>query len=290
MKDTPFHVMRLGLVIAVVIITGCTTVGNHNVAALSKVEFGPPQTLRLCVLSDRGITEAEIRDLVTAAWEKEASRFGITLLITEIIPWTRGGFTGTEIANSVRSVPLPPSCDRVMAFVNRHIGDALWGLLLPELLGWANDETRTHGFVVARMVSLNQVFLSPQDVLRHELFHLLGCEHAWSLEECYERIALLKRTRVGDFFPAWDAESRQILASRRVVLERLGTVPADGIIADLDVRGGAVRVPGEIQQGLAGTDTSARAVGSENNSGVSKLSATTMRSAAPTVSSSTPAR
>jgi len=252
MKDTPFHVMRLGLVIALVIITGCTTVGSHNLAALSKLEFGPPERLRLCVLSDRGITEAEIRDLLTAAWEKEASRFGITLLITEIIPWTRGAFTGIEIAESVRSVPLPPSCDRVMAFVNRHIGDALWGLLLPELLGWANDETRTHGFVVARIVSLNQVSLPPQDVLRHELFHLLGCEHAWSLEECYERIALLKRARVGDFFPAWDAESRRILASRRAVLERLGTVPPDGIIADLDVRGGAVRIPGGNQQGLAG--------------------------------------
>jgi hypothetical protein len=88
-----------------------------------------------------------------------------------------------------------------MYFVNRNFGDAVYGLLsiaagMPEVLGEVDDATLTHGFVVARVASINQTFMSPRSVTEHELFHLLGCAKHFDMPECYRRIQSLKREEI----------------------------------------------------------------------------------------------
>ena len=70
-------------------------------------------------------------------------------------------FEGQHGENIVE-IPIPDECDRVLALISRNVGDVIWGLTaLPEVLGEVNDETLTHGFVVGKMGSLNQLLMSP---------------------------------------------------------------------------------------------------------------------------------
>ena len=215
--------MSISTLIVVLLLSGCTTVGVHDSAALRSIDFGPQQVVRLCAWLDEGITEVEARELLIKAWKHDASRFELEMQIVRSRPFTRSGFFASAIAAQVIRLPLEDACDRVVVFVGRHAGDVLWGFLgLPEILGWANDVTRTHAYAVTRFGSLQQVlFLTPSGVLRHELLHLLGCEHGWSLSACYGRIAEMKRAKRGDFFPAWDAINQTVLASRASVAATL---------------------------------------------------------------------
>jgi hypothetical protein len=56
---------------------------------------------------------------------------------------------------------------RLLALVGRNVGDFLWAFVAPEVLGAVNDESLTHGYVVARWGSVNQFFMPPEDVMRH---------------------------------------------------------------------------------------------------------------------------
>ena len=122
-----------------------------------------------------------------------------------------------------------------MALVNRHLGDIAWNLLqLPEILGAVNDDTLTHGYTVARRASLNQVFESPADVARHEIYHMLGCDEHFNIGRCYAQIAMLKRfkqTRGDTFFPAWDSINKRIVATRAEVNARLFGADAQALSA-----------------------------------------------------------
>src|SRR2546422_11182326 len=121
--------------------------------------------------------------------------------------------------------PLPAGCDRLFALVGRHAGDVLWGFFgLPEVLGAVDDDTSTHGYAVVGRVSLNQMFMSPTSVVRHEIYHLLGCDEHFNMKRCYAQIASLKRwkqTQRSDFFPAWDLVNKRMLVSREAVNARL---------------------------------------------------------------------
>src|SRR6267142_815512 len=80
------------------------------------------------------------------------------------------GFMMDGIMEAITREPLRAPCDRVMALVNRHLGDIAWNVLqLPEVLGAVNDETLTHAYTVARRASLNQVLESPAAVARPEI-------------------------------------------------------------------------------------------------------------------------
>jgi len=106
-----------------------------------------------------------------------------------------------------------------MAFLGRHPGDVLWGLFLPQVLG---ATALTHGYVVARAASLDQLVAPPARVLQHELYHLLGCEHGLTMSHCYRRIAELVDARHGEFFPVWSRSLQRIVGSREEVARLLG--------------------------------------------------------------------
>jgi hypothetical protein len=213
------------LSLALVVISGCTSIGLHSADARRQHEFGPPDTVRLCLHLDDGISETRGRALIDEAWRGEAPLYGLRLAVTEVTRWPRPAFTMNGIIEALTREPLPPGCDRVFALIVRHVGDILWGLLLlPEVLGAVNDETLTHGYAIVGHASLNQLFSSPTDVIRHEIYHLLGCDEHFRMGRCYEQIARLKqwkRSHQSEFFPAWDITSQRILATREAVNEAL---------------------------------------------------------------------
>ena len=113
--------------------------------------------------------------------------------------------------------PLEAPCDRLLALVDRHVGDALWGLpLLPEIVGSVDTASMTRGYVVATRATLAQVWVRPTEVAAHEFYHLLGCPHAKSRVVCYRRIATLKRAAgAAGFFPSMTLDGT-LVATREI--------------------------------------------------------------------------
>lgn len=187
--------------ITLLVLAGCTTVGM-NTRERSKVDYGPPLTLRVCILKNDSISPERAASLM-AAVGKNFESFGITVEVPWTRPWTRPGFQVTSIMADVEQRDLEGPCDRLVGLVARNAGDIAWGLLMPEVLGAVDDDTATRGYVVANYGSLNQLFLSPQHATVHEFYHLLGCPHGLTLTKCYHRIAALKSAAVpgADFFP-----------------------------------------------------------------------------------------
>ena len=206
-------------------VTGCTFIGFHDTAARAALDFGAPDTVALCLYADKGIGEREARRLIADAWGHEGRLYGVDVTVAKVVPWKRHGFTMDGIMDTITREPLAAPCDRVMALVNRNVGDVLWAVLqLPEYLGAVNDDTLTHGYTVARRVSLNQVFMTPVGTARHEIYHMLGCDEHFNMERCYGQIAMLKRYKQehgSDFFPAWDLVNKRIVPSRGEVNARL---------------------------------------------------------------------
>jgi hypothetical protein len=208
----------------VLVLSGCTAIGLHNAVARAQHDFGVPDTVRLCLYLDDGVSEGWGRALIAAAWREEGQLYGLNVTVASVTRWRRPGFTVEGILTAIQREPLVDGCDRVFALVGRHAGDALWGLFLPEVLGAVNDETLTHGYAVVHRASINQILTSPTDVVRHELYHLLGCDTHFRMHRCYEQIARLKRWKQdnrSDFFPAWDLIRQQMLVSREAVNDRL---------------------------------------------------------------------
>jgi hypothetical protein len=202
-------------------LSACTGMGLHSAPSRAGRDFGPPTTLALCLLVDEGISEAAARAMIDEAWGEEGRLYGLTIEVVSVSRWRRAGFTMDGIMNALLREPLGPRCDRLFALIGRHAGDVVWGLLgLPEVLGAVDDNTLTHGYAVVSRASLNQVFMSPTSVVRHELYHLLGCDEHFDMVSCYDRIAALKRRKQEagtDFFPAWDAVNGRVLSSREAV-------------------------------------------------------------------------
>lgn len=216
----PLHACLLAAVL-----TGCTSVGLHHDAARRQIDFGPPDTVALCLYVDDGITEDFARKLVDDAWRDEAPLYGLNVAVAKVQHWSRPAFQMDGIMDKLVQERLETPCDRILALIGRNVGDFVWGLLaMPEILGAVDDETLTHGYAVARYASVNQALMTPRSVTRHELYHLLGCDEHFDMTHCYRQIAELKqwkREHQSDFFPAFDAVRKRILVSREAVNARL---------------------------------------------------------------------
>lgn len=196
------------------VLSGCTTTGMHLPDRRGQIDYGTRVPLRVCLLRDAEISEQRARALI-AVVDQEFDPYGIDVAIVWIRPWQRPGFTMSAIMRDLAPRPLEPPCDRLVAMVGRHLGDMLWGLALPEVLGAVETTTHTRGYVVSSLGSLNQILSSPSGTAVHEFYHLLGCTHALSKSACYEQIRTLKRHYSSgiDFFPGL-AETGQPILSR----------------------------------------------------------------------------
>lgn len=211
-----------------VLLAGCTSVGFHSGAARAQLDFGAADTVALCLYLDDGVSEEQARALVDDAWRDEGALYGLHMRVARVTRWQRPAFMMDGIIDALVREPLTPGCDRILALIGRHVGDVVWGVLgLPEVLGAVNDETLTHGYAIARRASLNQIFTSPTSIVRHEIYHLLGCDEHFNMKRCYAQIAALKRWKQvqrSDFFPAWDLANQRMLVSREAVNARLARV------------------------------------------------------------------
>lgn len=195
----------LALIIALMTAT-CTTVGMHDDDKFKSINFGEPEEIRFCILTDEGITEEQARHLI-AKVNEEFSRYGLEVKIPWIRPWVRHDFFEQGIMEDVWSKSLEPPCDRLLALVGRTFGDFMFGLLGMEVLGAADTVTYTRAYVVAKTLTWIQIFIGPEKAIIHESYHLLGCVHKLKLFNCYTHIQDLKqakranRERGEDFFP-----------------------------------------------------------------------------------------
>ncbi|MGC1344279.1 MAG: hypothetical protein WA854_18240 [Candidatus Binataceae bacterium] len=217
-------------------LASCTSMGIDHPALRDSIDYGPPENVRLCVLLDNGITPSDATALLES-WNDEAKIYNLYLQPVSYENFPRQGFFHTEIIEQVSQVPLGKSCDRVLYFVNRNVGDVAFGLIslsagVPEILGEVDDATLTHGYVVARRATLNQLVMSPSGVTQHELFHLLGCPQHFDMPDCYTRIHNLKLaeeklkaqgyfTKHGEqpFYPTFASRTDSMLVSRSQVAD-----------------------------------------------------------------------
>ena len=114
------------------------------------VDFGGPAELRVCLLRDPAVSEARVAELMTA-WRAELAPLGITVTVPWTRVWPRPAFTGRGLGEAIAREPLEPGCDRLLAFIGRHAGDAAYAvagffLSAPEIFGWVDNVTMTRGF------------------------------------------------------------------------------------------------------------------------------------------------
>lgn len=235
---------------------GCTTIGLHHPSVLRSMDFGPPEEVRFCVLLEEGISQ-EYTEKLLLAWNKEEGpQYNLSLRPVSFERHRRSGFTFRGIIEDLKKMPLPNTCDRIIFFVGRNFGDTLYsvgGLLVnlaspvpvpvPVVRGAVNDETLTHGFVVAALAApqelLDELFLSRQSVTIHELYHFFGCEHSYTtMDDCYKQIQTLKETyrdlksrgyyaQIGEepFFPTRSLKKKDtVLTTRKEVNTALGNI------------------------------------------------------------------
>jgi hypothetical protein len=182
-------------------LTGCTTVGMHT-QARKKVDFGPPATVRVCLLKTSDISERRAETLQGVV-QREFAQYGLHIEVPWVREWQRPGFEVGSILNDLLQRPLEPPCDRLFGLVDRHLGDFAWGLVMPEVLGAVDGPSATRGYVVATFGSVNQLFMFPEQAIVHEFYHLFGCPHGFTLSKCYQSIAAVKAAVQpdADFFP-----------------------------------------------------------------------------------------
>ena len=213
------HPARFGwllLCLVALLLGGCTTIGAHDEAALKNTDFGPPESLRICVLLDTPeISQAEGAKLMQAV-QTEFALYGITVTVPWYHAWQRPGFGRMKIITDLAARKLPPPCDRVMALVGQNAGDVLVGLFVTTE-GSVDTVTHTRGYVVSEFSSINQVFMPPEAAMVHESYHLLGCDHDVTMTACYARIQRLKaaarvnRAAGNDFFPTYTVRGQLIM-------------------------------------------------------------------------------
>jgi len=212
-------------------------IGVDRPAIRQAMDFGPPKTVKLCVYLDDGITRQEADELLSGWNSSEAPKYDLYVEPVSYSSLKRKAFFHGGIMDQLLQVPLPNRCDRALWFVNRSVGDVLYGfgpatvLGAPVVLGEVDDLTLTHGFVLAKTASLSQLFESPETVTTHEIYHLLGCGQHFDMPRCYRQIQRLKveelklrasnyDARIGEqpFYPTWNnLDETRLLRSRKEV-------------------------------------------------------------------------
>jgi hypothetical protein len=222
------------LILLAIMLSGCTSMGFDHPALRDSINYGAPEQVRMCVYLDDGITPQDAQALLDS-WNDEARIYGLYVRPVSFTHMSREGFFHSSIMRQVDQIPLGPSCDRVLYFVNRGAGDYAFGLVavavgIPEILGEVDDPTLTHGYVVARRATVNQIVMTPYGVTRHEMFHLLGCPEHFDMPDCYRRIHDLKLARQKlqasgyfaenheePFYPTYASRTHSMLVSREQV-------------------------------------------------------------------------
>jgi hypothetical protein len=204
-----------GLMLLILLLGGCTTIGITDQADLNRGYLGEPEIFRICIYRDITVPEQRVEEIIGAI-DGELALHGLKVEVPWIRDWDRPAFQMEGILKDIAARPLDPPCDRLFAIVGRDYRDFVWGIVMPEVLGAVEDATLTKGYAVGAWGSLNQVLSlkSPEDTAVHEVYHLLGCGHGLFANACYKqvtgmrRIAQQNRREGQDFFPAMSLNGR----------------------------------------------------------------------------------
>lgn len=222
---------------------GCTSVGMWSDKAFRSTDFGPAQTVHVCVYLDKGVTKDDAMALMQTSIDEDSKYYNLNVVPEGFDTIERPGFFHDQILKTIASIPLTGHCDRVFYFAHRNAADYLYaaaplvtGLPLPEVLGEVDDPTMTHGFAYAENDGPASLLLGgPSAITRHEFYHLIGsCPHSLTLDECYQRIATLKHAAVEDsdgFFPSMSEDAQHLFKTRNQVNVALGDVTPNTDVA-----------------------------------------------------------
>ena len=213
----------------------CTTTGMHKNAYRKTIDFGREETLKVCFLREKDITDKNIEKILKK-WNKELNLYNIKVENVSAETVERPGFFNSDILQSLFIIKLEPPCDRIVYLRGRRFSDMAYELfsialmlelgLKFETYGAVETITNTRGFIRARYAQLFQsIFTSPKSTMVHEGYHLLGCGHSITKTKCYLHIKKLKErmasaVREEDFFPVL-TQNGKLLSSRDEVNGRI---------------------------------------------------------------------
>lgn len=185
-------------------LSSCTTIGFHNPAKRNALDFGPEKKLKFCIYYDPKISDTRIQSLIEAL-SKELKLYKIQVQVAIKKEYPRKYFFTEDSLNLLMNEELPRECDRIMALFPRNIFDFLLAIPFPEILGVVETYTRTRGLIYADYFTPNLLLgATPSRTFIHETYHLLGCDHALIMNECYERIQKAKNLNSNyPFFPSF---------------------------------------------------------------------------------------
>lgn len=210
-------IMLLVVISAILVnaLTGCTSIGATGV--LPEMNMGPNVDVNIAVYKDKNVSDERANSITTAIHD-EFLQYGLNIKVAEVKEWKRPAFTHKGIFEDIARRPLV-DVDRNIALVGRDARDFLWGMLLPEAGGATELWTRTRGYVVAEIGSLNQALMlqSPQAAAVHEFYHMLGIDHYDGRKLICEKIIRLKQAAIKNreggntFFPGVDEHNKLVL-------------------------------------------------------------------------------
>lgn len=217
-RYSAFKKVRFSTYLLVLLFTSCTTIGFHNYSQLQSLDFGEEKELRFCLYQDPKITNEQIDKLVYSL-SQELKLYKIKLKITQKKEYRRKYFFTEDSLNALLQENLPIECDRILALFPRNIWDFLLAIPLPEILGVVETYTRTRGLVYADYFTPNLLLgATPQRIFIHESYHLLGCDHALWMDECYSRILYAKQIQSNStFFPSFGTDTSIVYKSHEDV-------------------------------------------------------------------------
>jgi hypothetical protein len=187
--------------IAMPLLAACTFIGIDNPALRRSIDWGSDQVVPTCVYLDEGVTREDADQLLGWWNNREANWYKLEFIPASYEPLKRDSneFFFFQMAAKLQAVQRPDRCIKQIWFVSRNFTDLMYGgaanlLGLPEVVGWTDDQTRTKAWAYANLTpDLNQLVMSPGAATRHEMYHLLGCDHFdMSMHNCYAAIQNFK--------------------------------------------------------------------------------------------------
>ena len=220
------------LLIAFPLLAACTFIGVDNPTLRASIDWGEQQAVPTCVYLDTGVSRQDADQLLGWWNNREANWYKLQFVPAsyELLTRDSGEFFYSQISAQLQGVARPDRCMKQIWFVSRNFADFVYGgaaniLGLPEVVGWTDDATRAKAWAYANVTpDLNQLVMSPGAAIRHEIYHLLGCDHFdLGMGECYAAIQEFKtweRQYSADRFDVATAQPLRKLALQRVIAAR----------------------------------------------------------------------
>ena len=187
--------MKALIAIILLTLTGCTTIG-FDTKVRESYSWEPQTDMTICVLVGPKVDNAE---QISAHSKAEFSQYNINLDF-EYQDWTPPTI---GILKAVMQVPLKAPCDRLFAYLHRPILQSLMSLVA-SIEGEVDNASGSRGYGYVSGLSAAMLMVgSGKKVVAHEFYHLMGCGHSMSKNNCYAKIQEMKHIATDKFVPSW---------------------------------------------------------------------------------------